>query len=328
MNTKKTMSEKYELSKEIATKLADIKNEQKKLQKTLEDIEKVNNNTCYACGQPIIDEQHKKIMAEKTEVAEKYKKFIKEEEETVDKLQKELNKIEDIGPEPKTSYTSIEDAYKHKTLLSTLNTTLKKSISEENPFTNQIEELNEKGIQVIEFDIMNGLHKLKEHQEFLLKLLINKDSIVRKKVIEQNLQYLNARLGYYLDKLGLPHEVQFQSDLSVDITQLGRNLDFDNLSRGERNRLILALNFGFRDVHESMNTPIDFMSVDEMLDSGLDSSGIEASLGVLKSLQRDRGKNIFLISHREELMGRVNNILYVTKENGFTHFSREKEFDI
>jgi len=35
----------------------------------------------------------------------------------------------------------------------------------------------------------------------------------------------------------------FRNDLQVEITELGRELDFDNLSRGERNRLILGLSF-------------------------------------------------------------------------------------
>ena len=59
----------------------------------------------------------------------------------------------------------------------------------------------------------------------------------------QNLQYLNYRLSHYLEKLGLPHDVKFGSDLSVEITEYGRDLDFDNLSRGERNRLILGMSW-------------------------------------------------------------------------------------
>ena len=120
----------------------------------------------------------------------------------------------------------------------------------------------------------------------------------------------------------------FQSDLNVEITELGRELDFDNLSRGERNRLILGLSWAFRDVHESTNSPIDFMAIDELIDNGLDSNGVESALLVLKKMHRDREKNIFLISHRDELIGRVNNTLYVVKENGFTSFSHDQEFDI
>ena len=42
-------------------------------------------------------------------------------------------------------------------------------------------------------------------------------------------------------------------------------------------------------------------------------------------MQRDRGRSIFLISHRDELYGRVTNVLNVIKENGFTTFSQEDE---
>jgi DNA repair exonuclease SbcCD ATPase subunit len=57
----------------------------------------------------------------------------------------------------------------------------------------------------------------------------------------------------------------------------------------------------------------------------MDSIGVESALGVLKKMERDRHKNILLISHRDELVGRVNEVLQVTKENGFTTFNTEIE---
>ena len=123
--------------------------------------------------------------------------------------------------------------------------------------------------------------------------------------------------------MGLPHEVKFLNDLSVEITEIGRDLDFDNLSRGENNRLILSLSWAFRDVFENLNSPISLMFIDELIDNGTDTNGVEAAIAVLKKITRDRNKNIFLISHREELMGRVSNVLNVVKENGFTGFNKE-----
>ena len=166
---------------------------------------------------------------------------------------------------------------------------------------------------------------MKDHQEFLLKLLTNKDSFIRKKIIDQNLAYLNNRLTYYLDKMGLPHQVSFLNDLNVEITQLGQDLDFDNLSRGERNRLILGLSWSFRDVWESLYQSINLLFVDELIDNGLDANGVENALGVLKKMARERKKNIFLISHKDELIGRVNNVLKVIKENGYTSYSNDIE---
>jgi energy-coupling factor transporter ATP-binding protein EcfA2 len=60
------------------------------------------------------------------------------------------------------------------------------------------------------------------------------------------------------------------------------------------------------------------MFVDEMLDSGLDNSGAEKALNIMKSFVRDEQKTCFLISHKDELVGRVGNVLMVKKEDGFT----------
>jgi DNA repair exonuclease SbcCD ATPase subunit len=167
---------------------------------------------------------------------------------------------------------------------------------------------------------MNELTRLQEHQDFLLKLLTSKDSFIRKRIIEQNLSYLNSRLTNYLDRIGLPHTVVFQNDLTVCIEELGRELDFDNLSRGERNRLILSMSWAFRDVFESLYQPINVLFIDEMIDNGLDTQGVESALSLLKQMSRERHKSIWLVSHRDELAGRVENILRVVKENGFTSY--------
>jgi DNA repair exonuclease SbcCD ATPase subunit len=164
-----------------------------------------------------------------------------------------------------------------------------------------------------------------EHQKFLSDLLTSKDSFIRKKIIEQNLSYLNARLTHYLDRVGLPHTVVFQNDLTVQIEELGRELDFDNLSRGERNRLILSMSWAFRDVWESLYQPINILFIDEMIDSGLDTQGVENALALLKKMSRERHKSIWLVSHRDELTSRVENILRVVKENGFTSYSTDIE---
>ena len=166
---------------------------------------------------------------------------------------------------------------------------------------------------------------MQDHQEFLLKLLTNKDSFIRKRIIDQNLAFLNTRLTYYLNKMGLPHSVKFMNDLSVEIQELGRDLDFDNLSRGERNRLILSLSWAFRDVWESLYHPINLLFIDEVVDSGMDASGVESALAVLKKMARDRNKSVWLVSHKDELAGRVNNLMKVIKENGFTSYDTDVE---
>ncbi len=217
-----------------------------------------------------------------------------------------------------TFYKTVDEAHGHKSSLDTLSSQLETALAVEDPYTEQIEDMNANGLVEISYDEMNKLVELQEHQAFLLKLLTSKDSFIRKKIIEQNLAYLNNRLTHYLSEIGLPHLVRFMSDLSVEITDMGRDLDFDNLSRGERTRLILSLSWAFRDVWESLYNHINLLFVDELVDNGLDTNGVEAAIKIMKGMARERGKSVWLVSHREELLSRVNNTMKVIKESGFT----------
>jgi DNA repair exonuclease SbcCD ATPase subunit len=236
-----------------------------------------------------------------------------------------LTELGELGSQPKVFYSKEEDAIHHRSSIASLQSQLKTKIEDTDPYQEQIDELKNTALQEINWDKVNELTSIKDHQEFLLKLLTNKDSFIRKKIIDQNLAYLNNRLTYYLDKMGLPHTVSFQNDLTVEITQLGQDLDFDNLSRGERNRLILGLSWAFRDVWESLYQNINLLFIDELIDNGLDSSGVENALAVLKKMGRERNKNVYLISHKDELIGRVNYVLKVIKENGFTSYANDLE---
>jgi len=314
------------LNKEKSTLESALLRATKSVEKAEKDIANLDDATCYTCGQALHADKKAEIESRK---AKELNDAIAYQTEVADKLEEVIKGLADIGDingRPNTYYETAKEAYEHRNNVDSLKTTLDSKQQEVDPYESQIEELKQEALQEINWDTVNQLTSLREHQDFLQKLLTNKDSFIRKKIIDQNLAYLNNRLSYYLDKLGLPHQVQFQNDLSVEITQLGQDLDFDNLSRGERNRLILGLSFAFRDVWESLYQNINLLFIDELIDSGMDTAGVEGSLGVLKKMARERNKNIFLISHKDELVGRVNHILKVVKENGFTSY--ENDLDI
>ena len=298
-----------------------------KLEELKNNLLSAKEGVCPACGQ---DTAHLETHEEYTE---ELQEKITAEKEYYDDLELQLLKtcgaideLGDIPTVPEVYYTTLEEALEHKHNVETMQTNLETMALDVNPYIEQIEGLKATGIQEISFELMNELTHLQEHQDFLYKLLTSKDSFIRKRIIDQNIAYLNHRLAHYLDKLGLPHDVKFASDLGVEITEYGRDLDFDNLSRGERNRLILGLSWSFRDIYESLNRPMNLMCIDELIDSGMDSMGVENALGILKKMHRESSKNIMLISHKEELVGRVNNVLTVVKEGGFTSYNTDTEY--
>ena len=233
----------------------------------------------------------------------------------------------ELGRQPETHYDTESQAIEHRSKVANIIKDIERKSEDVDPYNEQIAEMENQALQDINFDKINRLTRTMEHQKFLLDILTSKDSFVRKKIIDQNLSYLNSRLTHYLDKIGLPHQVIFKNDLQVEITELGRELDFDNLSRGERNRLILGLSFAFRDVWENLYSPINTLFIDELIDSGLDTMGVENAIAILKDMSRRRKKSIWLVSHREELAGRVPNVLKVIKENGFTSYNTSVDIE-
>ena len=361
------------LDKTIKALEASLKKDQVLVTKLQEEINTLEDNKCYACGQDFHDENHASVISNKRDLL-----TISEGElaQTQNDLEKNKNSIYVLGKKPVTHYATETEAIKHSSELEriqqqiatkkgeedpyadqligndivlpvmpvtiydneteavehrTIVANLEKSIAakteESDPYSEQITDMEKQALQEINFDRINELTKYGEHLKFLQDLLTSKDSFVRKKIIDQNLSYLNSRLTNYLDKIGLPHTVVFKNDLSVEITELGRELDFDNLSRGERNRLILGLSFAFRDVWENLYYPINTIFIDELIDSGMDTVGVENSMAILKDMSRRRSKSIWLVSHREELAGRVPQVLKVVKENGFTSYNTTTEIE-
>ena len=313
------------LKKELGTLEPALQRADKSVEKAVKDIGNLEDAKCYTCGQPLHDEKKEEILTKKTKELDDAKTYAKEISLKCSEVTDSLDEIGDIKGRPNTFYETAKEAYAHRQNVDSLKQALVSKEQETDPYQTQINELNTSAVQEIEWGTVNKLTDFKDHQEFLLKLLTNKDSFIRKKIIDQNLAYLNNRLTYFLDKLGLPHQVVFQNDLNVEITQLGQDLDFDNLSRGERNRLILGMSFAFRDVWESLYQKINLLFIDELIDSGMDTAGVEGALAVLKKMGREGEKNVYLISHKDELVGRVNTVLHVVKENGFTSYANDIE---
>jgi DNA repair exonuclease SbcCD ATPase subunit len=314
-----------EATKHIRQIDADDVKQKRLLDKLKAEIALLDAHKCHACGQELHDSKQDELKQAKEALLTETALQLLANNTQCQEHQDTLAALGKVGAAPVVFYDTLEDALNHKNSLAGLTTGLSTRAAEQDPYGEQIEDMQGQALQVVSYDNLNDLTRLQEHQEFLLKLLTSKDSFVRKKIIDQNLSYLNQRLTHYLDRIGLPHTVKFQNDLSVSIEELGRELDFDNLSRGERTRLILSMSWAFRDVWESLYHPINLLFIDELMDNGLDTQGVENGLALLKKMSRERNKSIWLVSHKDELAGRVENILKVVKENGFTNYNTDIE---
>ena len=325
INEKSTL--KKQLQKDLDSNVSSLARSDTRIQELKVNIEKAKEGVCPACEQSTahLDTHEEYTQDLENKLATEQEHF-KELDKNIVNIKKDIDDVGDIPESPEVFYHTKEEAIAHQNNLNNIAQQLKDAVALENPYIEQIKTLEDTGLQPISWETVNELNELREHQDFLYKLLTSKDSFIRRRIIDQNLMFLNHRLANYLERIGLPHDVKFKSDLSVEITEFGRDLDFDNLSRGERNRLILSLSWAFRDIYESLNQPMNFLCIDELIDSGLDGVGVENALSILKKMSREQNKNIYLISHREELQGRVNNVLTVIKEGGFTSYNTDTEY--
>lgn len=187
-----------------------------------------------------------------------------------------------------------------------------------NPFFESLDDLESTPIERIDYSDINELKRMQDHQQFLLKLLTKKDSFVRKALLNKNLPFLNARLHHYLSQLGMAHKVEFTHEMTASISLFGRPLSFGNLSNGQKARVNISLSLAFRDVLQKLHTPVNICLLDEVLDVGLDTVGVQAAARMLKQKARDEKLNIFIISHRDEIGNTFDRTMVVQMQKGFS----------
>lgn len=164
---------------------------------------------------------------------------------------------------------------------------------------------------------VDRLKKAVEHCLFLERVLIRKDSPIRRAVTSTYLPPLNSQLNKYLSKLGLPYTVEFNDELEPMILDGGDDVDPGAISGGEEERLAMSLSWAFRDAYEEINgVRICFSAIDERLDSGLDVSGAELAVAQLRETSLQAGRSVWLVTHKKEFEDHADHVLEVDRGDG------------
>lgn len=187
--------------------------------------------------------------------------------------------------------------------------------NEENPYTEQIKSTESLFVDIDKLVVdLEELEKIDKHIGYLIKLLTDSKSFVRKNILDQYIPFLNKKILEYTTKLDLPHIGTINSDLSVNLSYMGKDVSYYNTSRGERLRLDIAVTAAFKDLMKLLGKDCNMLMVDELFDGSLDSGGMYKSFNFVK----ERANHVWLISHRDELVARVDKQMKVIKQNGFT----------
>ena len=155
------------------------------------------------------------------------------------------------------------------------------------------------------------------YYEFSYSLL--KDGGVKSKIIKKYLPLINQQVNRYLQMMDFYINFTLDEEFSETVqSPIHENFSYSSFSEGEKMRIDLALLFTWREVarmKNSVNT--NLLIMDEVFDSSLDGFGTEEFLKIIKYVVKDA--NIFVISHKESLHDRFDNVIKFDKIKGFSH---------
>ncbi|MAZ56848.1 hypothetical protein CL653_03585 [bacterium] len=214
-----------------------------------------------------------------------------------------------------TSLTELEDVQKQQSTLLAQRETLQNNV---NPHVETIKELEAELEEPVDDKLVVELEEEIDIHIDLEKLLTRKDSPIRRSITSTRLPQLGAIADEYLRKMGLRYSVKFNDDMSAKVMNFEKEVDFGMISGGEEGRIDLAVAWAFRDLFEIMNYDIGFMGLDERLDNSICPATQRKTLEIVQEMTTVRGRQIFLITHHEDLQDHADRVMMVERKGDFS----------
>ena len=190
--------------------------------------------------------------------------------------------------------------------------------------TSQIANRNSEHEKLEEFrtslqDTFENISDKKEkitYLDFTYNLL--KDGGVKSQIIKKYLPIINQQANKYLQMMDFYINFKLDEEFTESIeSPIHEDFSYASFSEGEKMRIDLALLFTWREVarmKNSVNT--NLLIMDEVFDSSLDGFGTEEFLKIIRFVIKDA--NIFVISHKEGLEDKFDDVLRFEKVGNFS----------
>lgn len=277
-----------------------------------EELERIVNSVEFKNEFESTTEELARLATLKTDVASK----ISELRETEKTLKAELATI-DCG-----EFNSRDDVAKIPSIIDSIKSEIVDLASSENPYRVEIEQANAGIVNVEESEAkVAGIEDDIRHCNYLIKMLTDSKSFIRKRMVDQYIPFLNNKINEYVQILGLVHVIEIEPDLTVSMQYMSKSgVSYHSLSEGERLRVDVSTAMAFRDLMRMLGSETNLLIIDELFDSGSDASFINRAYKFI----RDRSNNILMISHREEFLDSVHARILVEKRDGFATVTETK----
>jgi DNA repair exonuclease SbcCD ATPase subunit len=305
------------------------------LNQKIKEIKKFFGN-CPTCKRPYSEKDScnneellKNLELEIIETEKLFQNAKKEEKtalEKEEKIKEGLNIIKNKIQSNKNKIEELKNLDNKIKIIESKNEEIQKNINLIDNEKNIFDEL----IQISEKQIQTHQKEIKELYKTLdiiekAKLVVSEEG-VKTVIIKRILKFLNEKLNYYLNVLEAPCACFFDETFDTTIkTHNGKELDYWNLSGGERKRVDAATIFTFQDLLR-LQTGVNFnlSMYDEWADSALDEKGMSKFLEILKQKVEKNKECIYIISHNSNFIKNdIDNIVFIQKKNGTTTIKTE-----
>jgi DNA repair exonuclease SbcCD ATPase subunit len=218
----------------------------------------------------------------------------------------------------KSTITDLEELVTLKNRAEHIQDKIKDLNNSKNIYMEHLSELENIPIEKADYEGLDKIKNILNHQQFLYKILTKKDSFVRQNLLSSNLKFLNSRIAEYLQLMNFPYIIMFNEDLTSTIRYLGRDLVFANLSSGQKCKVGISLFFSFLDVNKKNAYSCNLLIMDEIVDRALDAESLSQVVKLLKHKSTQDDLNLFVVSHRETIKHKFDNVIDVYLEDNFS----------
>jgi DNA repair exonuclease SbcCD ATPase subunit len=279
-----------------------------------------NNDVCPTCSQDISPVIKEKRLKESEETIEEVSSGYSDLLNTIRSEQRKEKKFIEISQEISSLNQTISQNQSKMNQFSGLIGEIQNEINE----LQKVDDLQEENAKLEYFyeelhAVKNEIIQTKETSEYYeLVGNILKDGGVKTIIINKYLPLINKKINEYLRMMDLYVNFTLDGEFNETIlTPTFENFSYGNFSEGQKQRINLALTFGLMSVaalKNSVNT--NLLILDEILDGSMDAEGISLFLGIIR--QEMKNKNIFMISHRDNLDSKFDKVIVFQKKGHFT----------
>ena len=280
-----------------------------------------DNTVCPTCTQDIEEEFRVNRIADVQDKAKELRTGFKELEEAI---QKEKDRERQFNTLSKEISKLNNDISQNNTRISGCQRQIRDLESEIQRFTDQLANRNteHEKLTELETNLKETIEQLASKREeityydFAYSLL--KDDGVKTKIIKRYLPFINQQVNRFLQLMDFYINFTLDEEFNETVkSPIHEDFSYSSFSEGEKMRIDLALLFTWREVARAKNSVnTNLLIMDEVFDSSLDGFGTEEFLKIVRYIIK--GANIFIITHKTELIDKFENCIRFDKVKGFS----------